>query len=127
MMVELICSRIDVASIVWVLSSLLRLFVAMEPTISPIMLSEPITMMAPAIINSIIEIPACEFLRVFLRIIIITFTGCALLLEVSRYRAHAPRGLAFAAAHSFTGCALSGLHSQPLINQSRLRRSRTIA
>src|SRR5439155_10275840 len=25
--------------------------------------------------------------------------GCALLLDVSRYRAHAPRGLAFAAAH----------------------------
>src|SRR6266850_7384836 len=31
------------------------------------------------------------------------------------FRAHAPRGLAFAAAHLLTRCALSGLHSQPLI------------
>jgi hypothetical protein len=36
-------------------------------------------------------------------------------LEVSRYRAHASRGLAFAASHFLNGCALTGLHSLPLI------------
>src|SRR5437764_1011729 len=36
-------------------------------------------------------------------------------LEVSRYHAHASRGLAFAVAHLLDGRALPGLHSQPLI------------
>jgi hypothetical protein len=37
------------------------------------------------------------------------------LFKAARYRACASRGLAFAAAHFIDGCALSRLHSQPLI------------
>ena len=63
MIVESICSMTDVASIVCVLSSLLRLFVAIEPMIRPTMLNEPTTRIKLAIIVSIIVMPASERLR----------------------------------------------------------------
>ena len=61
--VDVICSRIELASMVCVLSSLLRLLVAIELTINPIIPSEPITRMAHAISISIIVMPACELLH----------------------------------------------------------------
>ena len=59
MNVELICSRIEVESMLCVLSILFRLFVAIEPMIRPTIPNEVITRIAPAIINSIIVMPAC--------------------------------------------------------------------
>src|SRR5688572_30716146 len=57
--VEWICSRIDSASMVWVLSILLRLLVAIDAMIRLIMLREQTTRMPPATRVSTIEIPAC--------------------------------------------------------------------
>ena len=61
--VELICSRMDVASIDCVLSILLRLFVAIASIINVRMLIEPMMRIAAAINVSIIVMPDCEFLR----------------------------------------------------------------
>src|ERR1700674_1281448 len=61
--VELICSRMDVASIDCVLSILLRLFVAIASIIKVSMLMEPMMRIAAAINVPIIVMPDCEFLR----------------------------------------------------------------
>src|SRR5438105_2856880 len=58
--VEWICSSIDSASIVCVLSILLRLLVAMAATTSEIMLKERTIKMALATSVSTIVTPACE-------------------------------------------------------------------
>ena len=64
--VELICSRIEVASMVCVLSTLLRLLVAIALTIKVSMLIEPITRIAPAIRVSTIVMPDSGFLTLSL-------------------------------------------------------------
>jgi hypothetical protein len=56
--VELICSRIELDSMLCVLSILFRLFVAIAPMINPIIPNEVIIRIAPATINSIIVMPA---------------------------------------------------------------------